>query len=51
MAPTRWAGVLKYVTAKPKLGTVEAAGRIGVEDTKGGGSGWLTTGRRQPAGG
>lgn len=37
-------GVLKYVTAKPKLGTVEAAGRIGVEDTKGGGSGWLTTG-------
>lgn len=37
-------GVLKYVTAKPKLGEVEAAGRVGIENTRGAGSAPLATG-------
>jgi outer membrane receptor protein involved in Fe transport len=37
-------GVLKYVTAKPNLDGIEAAGRVGIENTKGAGSALLATG-------
>lgn len=36
-------GVLKYVTALPKLDKIEVAARAGIEDTKGAGTGYLTT--------
>lgn len=36
-------GVLKYVTAAPKLDKFEMAARVGIEDTEGAGTGFLTT--------
>jgi outer membrane receptor protein involved in Fe transport len=37
-------GVLKYITAAPKLGKFEARGQAGVEAVKGGGTGWSANG-------
>ncbi len=37
-------GVLKYVTALPKFDKIEVAARAGIEDTKGGGTGYQASG-------
>ncbi len=37
-------GVMKFVTALPKTDKLEVAARAGIEDTRGGGTGFLTTG-------
>lgn len=37
-------GVLKYITASPEIGEFSARGQAGIEDTKGGGTGYLANG-------